>query len=171
MGRLHSLRRAGRQRAHRSSLCALGTQLEELISKLDIESKIKDGAENLLQVFDINLKSGKEELKKQVESELHAANAKIAALSRQIEQLQTSQGECDGGSYHAVEQSHQVGMDEQGSALFSADEAHLTSLAPPSQVAQAQAPSFPLHSHATARSRQHRSYPRTLIPHSASSQA
>ena len=63
----------------------------ELQNKIDIENKIKDGAENLLQVFDLRFTpssaSAKNDLRKQIESELDTANAKIAALHNELERV------------------------------------------------------------------------------------
>ena len=64
------------------------TQLEALTSRLLIEQKIKDGAENLLQVF--KLGGDKESLRSQVEAELAAAELKIEALDRRVKELQAS---------------------------------------------------------------------------------
>ncbi|CEH14460.1 related to protein ste16 [Ceraceosorus bombacis] len=85
--------------------------LEELENRLDIELKIKDGAENLLLVFSSGNHAGipgpplgqsanagpgpssaasikgREALRKQVERELEAADRKIEALGRQIAEL------------------------------------------------------------------------------------
>ncbi|KAJ1038031.1 hypothetical protein NDA10_005530 [Ustilago hordei] len=67
---------------------SLGPQQEvqRLQDKIDIEAKIKDGAENLLSVFDLKLASNaKQHLRKQIQSELDSANNKIAALTSQLE--------------------------------------------------------------------------------------
>ncbi|SNX87974.1 related to protein ste16 [Melanopsichium pennsylvanicum] len=62
-------------------------EVQRLQNKIDIETKIKDGAENLLSVFDLKLaSSAKQDLRKQIESELHSANSKIAALATELEQ-------------------------------------------------------------------------------------
>ncbi|KAJ1021886.1 hypothetical protein NDA16_003648 [Ustilago loliicola] len=61
-------------------------EVQRLQDKIDIEAKIKDGAENLLSVFDLKLAStAKQDLRKQIESELDSANNKIAALTSQLE--------------------------------------------------------------------------------------
>jgi large subunit ribosomal protein L17e len=62
------------------------TQLEALSNRLLIERKIKAGAENLLSVF--KLSGEKEGLRTQVEAELGAANLKIEALERRVDELQ-----------------------------------------------------------------------------------
>jgi rapamycin-insensitive companion of mTOR len=63
-------------------------RISDILAKLEIESKIKEGAENLLQVFDTRkLKQGKEEYKQQIESQLDAANAKIQLLRSQLSEL------------------------------------------------------------------------------------
>ena len=63
------------------------TQLEALSNRLLIERKIKAGAENLLSVF--KLSGEKEGLRTQVEAELGAANLKIEALERRVDELQS----------------------------------------------------------------------------------
>uniref|UniRef100_A0A060T596 ARAD1C10274p n=1 Tax=Blastobotrys adeninivorans TaxID=409370 RepID=A0A060T596_BLAAD len=61
--------------------------VNDILAKLEIENKIKEGAENLLQVFDTRkLKDGKEVYKQQVESQLDAANAKIQLLQLQLQE-------------------------------------------------------------------------------------
>ena len=64
------------------------TQLEALQNRLLIESKIKDGAENLLQVFQLGAE--KEGLRSQIIAELAAANREIESLERRISDLQRS---------------------------------------------------------------------------------
>lgn len=60
-------------------------RVNDILAKLEVEHKIKEGAENLLQVFDTRkLKDGKEAYKQQVESQLDAANAKIQLLQLQL---------------------------------------------------------------------------------------
>ena len=63
-------------------------QLEALSGRLLIERKIKDGAENLLQVF--KLGGDKESLRSQVEAELAAADLKIEALDRRVRELRAN---------------------------------------------------------------------------------
>lgn len=63
-------------------------RINDILTKLEIESKIKEGAENLLQVFDTRKpKQGKDEYKQQIESQLDAANAKIQLLKSQLTEL------------------------------------------------------------------------------------
>lgn len=63
-------------------------RINDILGKLEIEGKIKEGAENLLQVFDTRkLKDGKEEYKQQIEQQLDAANAKIQLLRSQLSDL------------------------------------------------------------------------------------
>ncbi|PWN49565.1 hypothetical protein IE53DRAFT_388192 [Violaceomyces palustris] len=64
-------------------------QIQSLQNRIDIESKIKDGAENLLHVFDMNqtAAAAKQGLRKQIENELETATAKINSLYSQIEKL------------------------------------------------------------------------------------
>lgn len=64
------------------------SQLEALQNRLLIESKIKDGAENLLQVFQLGAE--KEGLRSQIIAELAAANREIESLERRISDLQRS---------------------------------------------------------------------------------
>ena len=65
--------------------------LEDLNARLAIEHRIRDGAESLLKlhVFSGNgsATDGKEQLRRQVEDELDAANAKIDALEDQIARI------------------------------------------------------------------------------------
>lgn len=63
-------------------------QLEALHNRLLIESKIKDGAENLLSVFQLGAE--KEGLRSQIMAELAAANREIENLERRIAELQKS---------------------------------------------------------------------------------
>jgi Hr1 repeat len=60
-----------------------------LQARLQIERKIKDGAENLLSVFETGGASegNKEDLRKQVENELEGANSRIASLETRIAEL------------------------------------------------------------------------------------
>ncbi|CDU24676.1 related to protein ste16 [Sporisorium scitamineum] len=61
-------------------------EVQRLQNQIDIETKIKDGAENLLSVFDLKLASTtKQDLRKQIESELDSANNKIASLTAELE--------------------------------------------------------------------------------------
>lgn len=70
--------------------------LESLQAQVDVECKIKDGAENLLNVFAQSASgfidpsaqknaSSREQLRQQVQEELDAAEAKIAKLRQQME--------------------------------------------------------------------------------------
>ncbi|KDN38380.1 hypothetical protein K437DRAFT_240106 [Tilletiaria anomala UBC 951] len=67
---------------------ASATDAQELISKLEIELKVKDGAENLLLLLQAEGDS-KAGLKVQVEAELQSAYSKIQALQSAIEDAQT----------------------------------------------------------------------------------
>ena len=51
---------------------------------------MKDGAENLLQVFETQVQDAGTNLRKQVEVELSTAKAKISAITKKLEQLQQS---------------------------------------------------------------------------------
>ncbi|SJX66514.1 related to protein ste16 [Sporisorium reilianum f. sp. reilianum] len=65
---------------------SLYEEVQRLQNQIDIETKIKDGAENLLSVFDLKLASTtKQDLRKQIESELDSANSKIASLTAELE--------------------------------------------------------------------------------------
>lgn len=60
----------------------------DILAKLEIENKIKEGAENLLQVFEAKKKKeGNELVRKQVEGQLDAANAKIQLLTQQLAEI------------------------------------------------------------------------------------
>lgn len=63
----------------------------ELLDKLEIEAKIKDGAENMLQVLDKKEKSKtdttREGMRSRVESELNASVARIALLNEQLREV------------------------------------------------------------------------------------
>ncbi|KTW28896.1 hypothetical protein T552_01525 [Pneumocystis carinii B80] len=63
-------------------------ELDELINQLDIENKIKEGAENLLQVFDQRTEDREDEnhiaLRKKIELELDTANLKIEELKAKV---------------------------------------------------------------------------------------
>lgn len=64
-------------------------EVQRLQNQIDVENKIKDGAENLLSVFDLKLASdAKQDLRKQIESELDSANSKIATLTTELEHWQ-----------------------------------------------------------------------------------
>ncbi|PWY98657.1 hypothetical protein BCV70DRAFT_178261, partial [Testicularia cyperi] len=61
-------------------------EVQRLQNRIDIETKIKDGAENLLSLFDTRPgSSSKQELRKQIELELDAANTKISALVGELQ--------------------------------------------------------------------------------------
>ncbi|TKY87021.1 hypothetical protein EX895_003698 [Sporisorium graminicola] len=63
-----------------------GEEVQRLQNQIDVETKIKDGAENLLSVFDLKLASTtKQDLRKQIESELDSANNRIASLTAELE--------------------------------------------------------------------------------------
>ncbi|ODQ64875.1 hypothetical protein NADFUDRAFT_8425, partial [Nadsonia fulvescens var. elongata DSM 6958] len=63
---------------------------QDILAKIEIENKIKEGATTLLQVLDSKKINGQEpdpnQVIKQVESELQASKAKIALLHSQLEQ-------------------------------------------------------------------------------------
>lgn len=63
----------------------------ELLDKLEIEAKIKDGAENMLQVLDKKAKGDRERdregMRLRVESELNASVARIALLNEQLREV------------------------------------------------------------------------------------
>lgn len=61
-------------------------EAQRLQNQIDIENKIKDGAENLLSVFDLKLaSSAKQDLRKQIESELDSATLRIASLTAELQ--------------------------------------------------------------------------------------
>jgi rapamycin-insensitive companion of mTOR len=74
--------------------------LAELQARLQIEQKIKDGAENLLSVVQTGdtPDANKEGLRKQVASELQGANSRIAALEKRIAELSNT-GELRTGEF------------------------------------------------------------------------
>ncbi|CAA90815.1 Target of rapamycin complex 2 subunit ste20 [Schizosaccharomyces pombe] len=76
--------------------------LEDLKGKLEVECKIRDGAETLLQVFDTNFKKEtkerKEMLKKKCTDELESSKKKIEELVSSIESFQGENGEAKTGS-------------------------------------------------------------------------
>lgn len=67
-------------------------QLDILNGRLEVENRIRDGAENLLQVFETEHPEGKDGLRRQVESELSAAKIKISNIKKKIEQLREAPG-------------------------------------------------------------------------------
>ncbi|GAK67572.1 cytosolic regulator pianissimo [Moesziomyces antarcticus] len=61
-------------------------EVHRIQNQIDIETKIKDGAENLLSVFDLKLATNtKHDLRRQIESELDSANANIASLTSELQ--------------------------------------------------------------------------------------
>ncbi|EEB09264.1 hypothetical protein SJAG_04460 [Schizosaccharomyces japonicus yFS275] len=76
-----------------------GCTLEELETRLGIEQKIKDGAENLLQVFDTKTKKEdrdkKELLRAQVMQELENSSRKIEQIESMIDKLKLEQQDSD----------------------------------------------------------------------------
>ena len=71
---------------------SLEDEVQRLQNQIDIETKIKDGAENLLGVFDLKLASTtKQDLRKQIESELDSANSKIASLNAELDRCRQIQ--------------------------------------------------------------------------------
>ncbi|SPO31737.1 related to protein ste16 [Ustilago trichophora] len=78
-------------------------EVQRLQNKIDIETKIKDGAENLLSVFDLKLAStAKHDLRKQIESELDSANTKIAALSNELQRWRHIHATTSPPSWHSA---------------------------------------------------------------------
>ncbi|KAG4305949.1 hypothetical protein PORY_000859 [Pneumocystis oryctolagi] len=69
-------------------------KLNELMNQLDIENKIKEGAENLLQVFDVKTVDQQGEnhaaLRRKIELELDAVNVKIAQIKMQVNEIRSS---------------------------------------------------------------------------------
>ncbi|KAG8875681.1 hypothetical protein FRB97_004816 [Tulasnella sp. 331] len=66
-------------------------QLEILANRLEVESRIRDGAEKILQVLDTGRSDGKENLRKEVEAQLDTAKAKIATLHAIADQVRNPQ--------------------------------------------------------------------------------
>ncbi|CED82219.1 ste16 protein [Phaffia rhodozyma] len=64
-------------------------RLEALLKSLVIENKIKDGAENMLQVLESAVETGSDrnDLRKEVEGELRAANKMIVTILNEIQEL------------------------------------------------------------------------------------
>lgn len=65
-------------------------QLESLISRLHVETRIKEGAENLLQVLESESRHDGKELAKQVAAELQTSKTKIANINRKLEEVRES---------------------------------------------------------------------------------
>ncbi|KAJ3087070.1 hypothetical protein HK102_011873 [Quaeritorhiza haematococci] len=71
--------------AHQQRLRAeKAAQMAKIQEQLNIENKIKAGAETMLQVYESSQK-GDTISRKEVETQLHATNKKIAALTKQME--------------------------------------------------------------------------------------
>ncbi|KAG8904203.1 hypothetical protein FRB99_002106 [Tulasnella sp. 403] len=68
----------------------LQEQLEIVATRLEVENKIKDGAERILQLMEERPGEGKLHLRKEVEAQLNAARAKIASLSAFLDQIRGS---------------------------------------------------------------------------------
>jgi len=64
-------------------------QIEALMEKLAIERKMKEGAENLLQVLDSRKPKDTKKARSEAEKALNAANLMIEELSYQVELLTT----------------------------------------------------------------------------------
>lgn len=65
-------------------------QLEALINRLHVETRIKEGAENLLQVLEAEPVPDGKELAKQVTSELQSSKLKIANINRRLDEIRDS---------------------------------------------------------------------------------
>ncbi len=91
-------------------------EVQRLQNKIDIETKIKDGAENLLSVFDLKLaSSAKQDLRKQIESELDSANTKIAALTTELEHWHRVQATTSPPPFASDTSSDTPGVSDSGS--------------------------------------------------------
>lgn len=66
------------------------SQLELLKNRLHVETRIKEGAENLLQVLDTEPLPDGKELARQVAAELQASKLKISNIHRKLGELQDS---------------------------------------------------------------------------------
>ncbi|TIB33360.1 hypothetical protein E3P77_01003 [Wallemia ichthyophaga] len=89
-GRTEGLLDYNRIRADMSSIDSakdVAAKLAQLDEKLHVEEKIKDGAENLLQVFDTAQSDHQEMLRRQVEEALTKANNNINKFTKDIEYL------------------------------------------------------------------------------------
>lgn len=62
-------------------------KLDLLSNRLEVENRIKDGAEDLLHVFESDLSEGKDGLRRQVEAELQGAKIKISNITRKLNEL------------------------------------------------------------------------------------
>lgn len=85
-----------------SSSPSATADLNELLTKLNVEQKIANGAEHLLQLFDREPdQNHKDALKRQVEEELSAASKSIREIQVAIAEIHKAQpsttdhGECD----------------------------------------------------------------------------
>ena len=123
-------------------------EVQRLQNKIDIETKIKDGAENLLSVFDLKLAStAKQDLRKQIESELDSANSKIASLTSELERWRqihdttappswASNNSDSGSNWHipasTVSRLEQSALGFEGQPLFEPDSASSRAPAPTS---------------------------------------
>ncbi|KAG4301192.1 hypothetical protein PCK1_002502 [Pneumocystis canis] len=68
-------------------------KLNELMNQLNIENKIKEGAENLLEVFDVKTThegENNDTLRRQIELELDAVNTKIAQIKTKVNKIKSS---------------------------------------------------------------------------------
>ncbi|KAG5518348.1 hypothetical protein PMAC_003145 [Pneumocystis sp. 'macacae'] len=84
-------------------------KLNELTNQLDIENKIKEGAENLLQVFDTKTADQEGEnhaiLRRKIELELDASNMKIARIKMQINEIKSDNSYAKNTSNISYEQN------------------------------------------------------------------
>jgi hypothetical protein len=62
-------------------------QLELLTNRLHVETRIKEGAENLLQVLDAEPFPDGKEIARQVTAELQASKLKISNINRKLDEL------------------------------------------------------------------------------------
>lgn len=80
--------------------------LHELLGKLDVETKLADGAEHLLSL--LSKDAGQEALRQRAEDELNGATQRIAGLEKAIAEhkARASDGECgrceDGADFAVV---------------------------------------------------------------------
>jgi hypothetical protein len=88
-----------------SSIFELETILEELLIKLDREVKIKEGAENLLEIIQKTLKNDKNSTDQvtKVETQLEISQKKINELRREIENTERLLGVKQGTSIPSSE--------------------------------------------------------------------
>lgn len=82
---------AGAQSDHANDPASATTALSDLLTRLDVEVKIADGAQHLLQLFDNDPQHSSDAFKAQVQSELNAANDNVRQLESLIEEVRATE--------------------------------------------------------------------------------